>query len=145
MNRNKNLPIFGPRYPISSYSANPVYQKGEGLSNIFLNIVRRVIPFAKETIKKIASSDITKQAVKELSKQGGEALKNIAADVVSGKNPTQTAKESLVKAQNDISNIIRQKEPKKRKLENIDKARLPKRKRKSYQTLRKDYNIFHGH
>ena len=145
MNRNKNLRVFGPGRPISSYNSETLYQNGQGLANIFANIVRRVVPFAKETVKKIASSDITKQAVKELSRQGGEALKNIAADVISGKDPTKTAKESLENARKDIANIIKNKAPLKRKSKTFEGNIKPKRKKKSYTTLRKNYNIFHGH
>ena len=134
---NKKFKGFGPSQAASlSHFSAPVYQRGEGLGSFFSNIFSKIAPFAKTAIKKIATSDLTKTASKQLAKHGTTAAANIAADVISGINPTIKAKKKLDQARDDIANIIRN-APKRRKGQEGDVNSKSKKKRKNKPIINK--------
>ena len=106
-------------------------------------IVFKVLPFAKNAIKQIASSDIVKDTAKQLTKRGTEGALNIAADLIEGKDPSIKAREKLQDAKNDIAKVIR-KRTIKRKINDEDEVGPVLKKYKKRKVKRKDvkFNIF---
>ena len=106
MIRNKNHRLFGPPQSSLSYLSGPVYQRGSGIGSFFKGIFHKVLPFAKNAIKQIASSNIVKDTAKQLTKHGTEGALNIAADLIEGKDPSIKAREKLQDAKNDIAKVL---------------------------------------
>ena len=85
---NKKFKTFGPSKSSSlSHFSAPVYQRGEGIGSFFSNLFTKITPLAKTVIKKVATSDLTKKAGKQLAKHGTAVLANATADLIQGINP----------------------------------------------------------
>ena len=84
-----------------------LYQKGEGLGNIFSSIFGKVLPLAKEAIKRLAENKVIKDTGEQILKSASNAALNIAADTISGESSKESMKKNLVSARQDIANTIR--------------------------------------
>merc|ERR1712020_509668 len=67
-----------------------LYQKGEGLSNIFSSIFGKVLPLAKDALKKLTESKVIKDAGEQVLKSASNAALNIAADAISGESSKES-------------------------------------------------------
>ena len=82
---NKKFKTFGPNQSSSlSHFSAPVYQRGEGVGSFFSNLFTKIKPLAKTVINKVANSDLTKEAGKQLTKHGTAAIANATADIIQG-------------------------------------------------------------
>ena len=116
-----------------------LYQKGEGLANLFSSIFGKVLPLAKDAIKKVAESKVVKDTSKQVLKSASNAALNIAADAVSGKSSKESMRKNLASARQDIANTIRN--ANKRTLADNEGDILKKKFKQSSKKKRKDVKI----
>ena len=86
------------------------YQKGRGFGSLFSGLLRGFAPLARlgfSAGKKLLSSDLVKNVTSSALDSGKQALKNITADLLEGKDIAQTAKQELFDAKKKIAGTLR--------------------------------------
>ena len=116
-----------------------LYQKGEGLGNIFSSIFGKVLPLAKEAIKRLAENKVIKDTGEQILKSASNAALNIAADTISGESSKESMKKNLVSAREDIANTIRN--ANKRTLVENEGDILKKKLKQASKKKRKDVKL----
>ena len=136
--------IFGP--PVFG---NPI-QRGEGFGNFFSSIAKlakKVLPNVSKVAKKVLSSDIVKEGSKKLLDHGMDFATNLASDVISGEDISESAQRGLQEARQKIAQTIRDtrksKPPLKRNLTPL-KAKSPAKKSRGRKTkkYKNQYSVF---
>ena len=85
-----------------------LYQTGEGLGNIFSSLLRKIMPAAGRTIKKVASNKVVKEAGKQLLHSAVNVAANVAADALDGSKPIkESIDDNLNTAKKSIASSIR--------------------------------------
>ena len=82
------------------------YQRGRGFGSLFSGLLRGFAPLARlgfSAGKKLLSSDLVKNVTSSALDSGKQALKNITADLLEGKDIAQTAKQELFDAKKKIA------------------------------------------
>jgi hypothetical protein len=128
-------------------------QRGRGIGSLFSGLFRSLKPLASMGLKvgkRILNSDIAKKVGSTALEFGKEALTNVAADVLEGKNFKDSANEQLADAKARLAQTLRgggrRKKNKKRKRHYSDsedsdssnepsKKRVKKNRRKKYSLL----------
>lgn len=101
----------------------PYSQRGRGIGSIFSGLFRSLKPLASMGLKfgkKVLNSDLAKKVGSTALEFGKEALTNVAADVLEGKDIKESAGEQLAEAKSRLARTLRgsgKKRRKKRKLE----------------------------
>ena len=116
-----------------------LYQKGEGLANLFSSIFGKVLPLAKDAIKKVAESKVVKDTGKQVLKSASNALLNITADALSGESSKESMSKNLASARQDIAKTIRN--ANKRTLADNGGDILKKKLKQSSKKKRKDVKL----
>jgi len=86
------------------------YQRGRGFGSLFSGLLRGFAPLARlgfSAGKKLLSSDLVKNVTSSALDSGKQALKNITADLLEGKDIAQTAKQELFDAKKKIAGTLR--------------------------------------
>ena len=109
-------------FGIGSVHKGNLYQKGLGIGSIFSGLFRALKPVGK-VLGKIAKNPTVKQIAKTALDVGKEAAVDIAADLIEGKNPTETAQAKLDQARSNIASTlrssVREQKPKMRKARKV--------------------------
>lgn len=148
--------IFGPRTTQPEFQGD-FLQQGQGWGSFFGKIGKSLGKFGKlagKGIKKIATSDVMKEAGNALLEHGVNATTEIIANAIDpskNSDPLTEAKNRLDAARSDISGIIRKKrnyrnddEDKEEEEEVIKKKKkqVKYKKKKQKKQNKKKYNIF---
>ena len=86
------------------------YQRGRGFGNLFSGLIRGFAPLARLGLsagRKLLGSDLVKNVASTAMESGKQALKSLAADMLEGKDITNTANEELSEARKKIASTIR--------------------------------------
>jgi len=86
------------------------YQRGRGFGSLFAGLMRGFAPLARLGLsagKKLLSSDIVKNVANTALESGKQALKNLSADIIAGKDISNTAQEELLDARQKIAKTLR--------------------------------------
>ena len=123
-----------------NYHSGLRYQRGRGLGSLFSGLFKGFAPLARlgfSAGKKLLSSDLVKNVTSSALESGKPALKNITADLLEGKDVSQTAREELANAKKKLAGTLRGSgKHRKRKYQQKQK---PKRKTTKRQKLK--YNL----
>jgi len=95
------------------------FQSGRGFGSLFSSFFRSMKPLVKmgiNTGKRILNSDLAKSVGKTALEMGADALKNVAADALEGKNVKESLSKEVENAKSKIAQTIRGGGKKKRKL-----------------------------
>ena len=86
------------------------YQRGRGFGSLFSGLLRGFAPLARlgfSAGKKLLSSDLVKNVTSSALDSGKQALKNITADLLEGKDIAHSAKQELFDAKKKIAGTLR--------------------------------------
>jgi len=86
------------------------FQAGRGLGSLFGGLFRTLKPLATMGInmgKRLIQSDLGKKIGQNMLEMGGEALKNVAADAIEGKNVKESLNKELDNAKSRIAQTLR--------------------------------------
>ena len=86
------------------------YQRGRGFGSLFSGLLRGFAPLARlgfSAGKKLLSSDLVKNVTSSALDSGKQALKNITADLLEGKDIAQAAKQELLDEKKKIAGTLR--------------------------------------
>lgn len=93
-----------------NFHAGARYQKGRGLGSLFSGLLRGFMPVLNMGVsagKKMLQSDLGKNITGALAETGKSAIKNIAADLLEGKNVSNTTQEELNNARKKLASTLR--------------------------------------
>lgn len=86
------------------------FQRGRGFGSLFSGLFRSLVPIAKAGAnlgKRVLKSDFVRNLSTQALDVGKDMVKNIAADVLSGKNFSDSAAEELNLAKKKVGEAIR--------------------------------------
>jgi exonuclease VII small subunit len=125
-----------------SYHSGLRYQRGRGLGALFGGLIRGFAPIARlglQAGKSLLKSNVVQNIGRSLLDSGKQALTNVAADFLEGKDIKQTAQEELDEAKRKIASTLRGSgHRKKRKKSCQPKICNVKRKKGSYNLFNDD-------
>jgi hypothetical protein len=93
-----------------NYHSGLRYQRGRGLGALFGGLLRGFAPLARLGLnagKKLLQSNVVKNIGTTLLDSGKQALTNIAADYLEGKDTSLTAQDELDQAKKRIASTLR--------------------------------------
>lgn len=86
-----------------NYHAGPRYQRGHGIGSLLSGLFRGFMPMVKSVVKSPVLRNVGKQALNI----GRDAAVDIAADIIEGKSPAETANERLDLARRSVAQTLR--------------------------------------
>ena len=94
-----------------NYHYGPQLQKGHGIGSLFSGLFRMLKPIGR-VIKNVVTSPAVKSIAKNVGKTaldiGTSAATDIAADLIEGKDVTETAQQKFKEARQQVAQKIRQ-------------------------------------
>jgi hypothetical protein len=125
-----------------NYHSGLRFQRGRGLGAIFGGLMRGFAPLARLGLnagKRLLQSDVVKNIGSTLAETGRQAVTNIAADLLEGKNVGQTAQEELDNARRKIASTLRGSGYRKKRKKSCQKSICgAKRKKTNFNLLEDD-------
>jgi len=94
------------------------FQSGRGIGSLFGGLLRGLKPLVSmglATGKKILGSQLVRNIGSTAMEMGKDALKNVAADLIEGKDPSESLNKELTNAKSQIASTIRGSGRRKRK------------------------------
>ena len=86
-----------------NYHTGPRFQRGHGIGSLLSGLFRGFAPVFKSVVK----SPILKKVGKQALNFGRDTAMDIAADIIEGKNPADTANERLSLARKSVAQSLR--------------------------------------
>lgn len=86
------------------------FQQGRGIGSLFSGLFRTLVPIARAGAnlgKRVLKSDFVQNLSKQALQHGAEMAKNVAADLLQGKNFSESASEQLEEAKKKVGEAIR--------------------------------------
>jgi len=93
-----------------NYHSGLRYQRGRGLGALFGGLLRGFAPLARLGLnagKRLLQSDLVKNIGSTLAETGKQAVTNIAADLLEGRNVGESAQSELDNARKKIASTLR--------------------------------------
>lgn len=97
------------------------FQRGRGFGSLFSGLFRSLVPIAKAGAnlgRRVVNSDFVKNLSSQALNAGKDMVKNIAADVLTGKNFSESAENELNIAKKKVGEAIRGSGRKRKKIHN---------------------------
>jgi len=125
-----------------NYHSGLRFQRGRGLGALFGGLMRGFAPLARLGLsagKRFFQSDLAKNIGSTLVDSGRKAVTNIAADLLEGRNITQTAQDELEEAKRKIASTLRGSGYRKKRKKSCQKSICgAKKNKRSFNLLEDD-------